>query len=196
VASAQIEGSFALDGSEPGAGSVALSPDGALVAAASVDEVVVWDLATGEEVMALHEGASFVRFGPERGQIVTLQGSGVRVWNLEGDLVRESEVPGESLASTITDDGRLVATVDVTELDVTVVDIASGRVLAVIPPDGVAIALAFTTSGASILTGDTVGTVREYACDACLPTEELLDLAGSLAPRALTAEERATYGVG
>jgi WD40 repeat protein len=124
---------------------------------------------------------------------VTFGSGEADVYEVGGDLIREIPVPGDVLASALSEDGSLLAVVDRGELQIRVLDLASGQTLTVIPPEGVTLSLAFTPDRDAILAGDAAGKVRVYSCDACLPADALLDLARGQATRELTPQERATY---
>jgi WD40 repeat protein len=70
--------------------SVALSSDGALAAASSGTEAIVWRISSGRRVRALSHDRRVVSvvFAPDDRRIATADGRMARIWRLDGTLVR------------------------------------------------------------------------------------------------------------
>jgi WD40 repeat protein len=160
--------------SQPGdVASIAISPDGKLAAVATsagqfalgedVTALVVWDLASGEEVATLSSGTKVtaVAFSPE-GRLLEGDASGeLAVWSI-GDRARRG-LPGHAKAVTgaaLTPDGKLAIT---SSLDGTVriTDVAAGALVRADRLDeGGVRALALAPDGRSYLAGWTNETTR------------------------------------
>lgn len=104
--------SFEIEGN---AYSLALSPDGKLIAAGSYCAVYIWDLDTGDLLKTLHGGFSNVyalAFTPDGKRLLAGAGDGsVTLWNIEaGEPVWEQKVHSGAIRGVaVSPDGKLCA---------------------------------------------------------------------------------------
>jgi WD40 repeat protein len=173
-----------------------------LVAAGSFcGEAYVWNAGTGRRVgrpIALGGELAAIAFSPDRRRIA------VASWN---STVKVADVATGRVIGTLTGhtggvamvayspDGRYLASAS---LDHTV-RIWDARTLALLRvithPDRV-LGVEFTSDSRDIVTFDAASTVRVWdACTACEEPKSLLALARTRITRALTAQERKTFGV-
>jgi WD40 repeat protein len=140
--------------------SVALSPDGTLVA--SVDHsVCLWDVATGKEHANFHKrlpGVLKVTFAADgKALIAWCSDGGVRIYSVAtGDLVRETAGIGQvsGLTASFSPDGKLWATADLSN-GVSVRRVGSAAELFHLQfTDGHATCLAFSPDGRVLASGD------------------------------------------
>jgi WD40 repeat protein len=111
---------------------VALSPDGRLLAAAGDGEARLWEAETGKELLTLPvQGWSrSLSFSPDGGRLAVADGTGVKIWELEtGQLALTLKgVPGEGgLEVAFSPDGRRLASADGQTGRVTVWDAPPGQ---------------------------------------------------------------------
>jgi len=156
-----------LSGHTEGTVSLAVSPDGSLLASGAFDErVIVWDIATGRPLYELPEhemGAVSLGFSP--GDALGLSGhvlftgdqrGRVRLWAAEdGSLLQTIEARGNDVAPS--PDGRLLAfktTLD----DITLWDVAAAREIYRVEARG-SRPIAFSPDGRHIASGSPNGVV-------------------------------------
>jgi WD40 repeat protein len=155
-------------GHTAGLNSAAFSPDGKYIVTAGDDNTArLWNAISGQGVMTLtaHTGAvTAAAFSPDGKYIVTAGAdASAKVWDVS--------------------DGRALATL-------------TARAIAPDTPLGVTILrAAFSLDGKRVLlvTGGSDAAARIYPWELFVPYKELLSLAPTLTPRALTCEERTTY---
>jgi WD40 repeat protein/tRNA A-37 threonylcarbamoyl transferase component Bud32 len=113
---------------------VACSPDGAYVAASSLDQMIrVWDARTGAEVAILHteDAATAVAFGPNGSPLAAgTENRLVMLWALPGKEVRVlGREGGLATSAVFSPDGRRLAAACGNGRQVLVWDVLTGRVL-------------------------------------------------------------------
>jgi len=168
----------------------------------------IWSVRTGEMLQTLHgeteadrhtAGINTARFSPNGNLAVTASpDKTARVWNVDtGASVAVLRGHDEYVTdAAFSPNGRFVVTAS---FDGTArVWVTTGRNLMVLrghggDGEGSVSGAVFTSDGRSVETTTAQGRARILACDACLPVDDLLDLAVARAPRALTDEERRTY---
>ena len=157
--------------------SMAFSPDGTRLAAAAGDTVRMWDVRAGTQVAVLRTdvgGVVITSFSPDGRFILTAGFLGTTtVWDA---------ATGEALANFRGADGPA-----------TVWEVKAGYIFDARKADGLLTGAWFTNDGEHIVTATIRGAVREYTCELCVSTNELVTLARQRATRQLTPEERETY---
>ncbi|MFI5895742.1 hypothetical protein ACIA5D_37170 [Actinoplanes sp. NPDC051513] len=191
-----------LRGHDGSARAVAFSPDDRHIASAGSDgtvriwpadgagaPVVVQDQPPGRQVWA-------VAFSPDGKRLaVSGQDGAVRIWAADGrgrplalrghrDVVWSVEFSA---------DGRMVASSGQDGDGVRIWQAATGRELATVRGHGASVEQVRFLPGGELATAHGDGTVRLWRCDVCGPIAEVRARAGTLATRALTAEERDAF---
>jgi WD40 repeat protein len=173
-----------------------------LVAAGSFcGEAYIWKVATGRRVgrpVALGGELAATAFSPDRRRIA------IASWN---STVKVADVATGHVIGTLTahtrgvtmvaysPDGRYLATAGL-DHTVRVWDARTLTQLRVITNPDAVFGVQFTSDSRDIVTFDAGGTVRVWdACTACEDPKALLALARTRTTRALTAQERQTFGV-
>ncbi len=171
------------------------SPDGTLLAGASVTEnVTVWELSSGEALRSLSAGDEplwGVAFSPD-GEFLAASGPGgtVKVWRVATGELLQSMVGHIGSVSDVafSPEGQMLATAS-EDRTARLWDVSTGRELLMLTghASGI-IEVAFSPDGTRLATaGDE--TVRVYV----LPIQELIDLARSRLTRSWTEDECRRY---
>jgi WD40 repeat protein/serine/threonine protein kinase/Flp pilus assembly protein TadD len=140
---------------------IAYSPDGRLIAGATgwydkqkPGEVIVWDAATGKEVVTFHEHTNVVRgvaFSPDCKLLASCGlDPAVRVWDLATGR-QVAAYPGRGGWMTFvafSRDGKLLAAADGSALRIW--DMAAGKEMRTIPVPGIVLSIAFSPDGVHI----------------------------------------------
>ena len=208
-----VIGSF--EGGDGSSGGSVFSPDGSQLALPAGRDARIGDAATGELVGRLHghdRPVTDIAYAPDGDHVATASSDGTaRIWNLQsgrttavlrghqGILFSIAYSPdgnyivttaADGTARTWTLGGTAIQTFQVAERDVTsaVFSVDGQRILVtgLIGSKGVPASVGYRT-------GDE-GFARIYACEVCVPVQELLDLAESRVTRTLTTGERARFG--
>lgn len=176
--------------------SIRFSPDGRRIVTTSFDSGVwTWDSATGRALRKLIDNGAYADFSPLGQEILTDSDDGtVRIWNAGSGALVSASSPGVSSFSphraAFSPDGRRVV---VQSSPVTVLDAATGQVLATYPGDVEgSYALTFMPGGDMRFSGRSGAATwpirflygKALVADACRRL-----------PRQFTLEERRTYGV-
>lgn len=167
-------------GTEPGGQSVAVSPDGTLVAVGYPDGTVqLWDVATRQPVreplVAHGEAVYRVAFSPDGALLATSSleadedgwPDGIRVWDVATGQLRQS-LPGVSPVVWLPDGSSLVSLTlrpDGSTWLIAVWDAETGRELATIPTGGLTVSLAVSPDGAWVAGGRDDGTAAVWRLD-------------------------------
>ncbi len=165
--------------SGPPAIAVALDPAGRRAAVATLDDVRVFDLASGRRLLVLPAAASHdLEFAADGRQLVTAGTDGrTRIWDARtGRLVSTlAGHEGAVLTAAMSSDSRLVVTAG---LDGTVRfwDVATQSELQALRLHGSA--AAFAADGRAIVVAGPGSTVRLYACRFCGPIADVRRRAG------------------
>jgi len=152
-----------LTGHQGTIASVAISPDGKLIASASADHnVIVWNAASGVPLRTLAghgEGASAVAFAAGGRTLITGAGDKMlRVWDVaSGKLVREQALDYAIGALSVAADGHTVAVATLNS--VSIIDSQDGKLLRTleghkgVSPNAVMGSVAFAPNGPLVVTG-------------------------------------------
>jgi WD40 repeat protein len=174
-----------------------------------IDYAEVWSVPTGQTLRMLSgetdadshtAGVSTARFAPNGSLVVTASADKTaRVWSVDtGENVSVLRGHDDHVTdAAFSPNGTFVVTASF-DGTARVWDTATGRSLMVFRGhgggrEGYVSGAVFTSDGRSVVTTTAEGSARVFACDACLPVDDLLDLAVERAPRGLTSEERGTY---
>jgi WD40 repeat protein len=180
----------------------AFDQSGTLVAAGSFcGDAYVWNVATGRRVgrpVALGGELADIAFSPDGRRIA------VASWN---GTVKVADVATGRVIGTLTGhtsgvpmvayspDGRYLASASL-DHTVRIWDTPTLRLLRVITHPDAVFGVQFTSDSRDIVTFDAAGTVRVWdACTACEDANALLALASTRVTRALTSQERRTFGL-
>ncbi|KAL5522202.1 hypothetical protein ACEPAF_2059 [Sanghuangporus sanghuang] len=102
-----------LEGHKEAVWSVAISPDGRLIASASSDHTIkVWDFHSGEEIMTLADKSYKVSFFPDGKRLASASWKrGLRIWDVQTGEVILGPLQGQGRIHTvaISPDGRKIA---------------------------------------------------------------------------------------
>jgi WD40 repeat protein len=92
----ETQGVISLEGHEHGAHCVSWSHDGQYVASGGQDgQVKIWNAASGELLHSMHAGSAWVErvaFAPAAPLLVSAAGRQLKLWNVQGECVREYPV--------------------------------------------------------------------------------------------------------
>jgi WD40 repeat protein len=201
--------------------SATFNPNGERVLLTSIGQARVWELSSGRFVLEVGErrqtdGLSMAVYSADGKYIMTWDrfaqgstGTSVQVRDAEtGRIVIElSGHTDNVLSSSVSSDGRFVLTTSGYQPSagggesppeeansVRIWDLASGTTLYDFRDHGQrVVAGAFTANGKSVLALDASRATFVYACDLCVPQDELLKLAEKRNVRQLTPDERVRY---
>lgn len=179
------------------------SPDGKLLAAGTFcGQVYVWDVATGKRVgrpFAIGGELSTIAFDPTGDRIA------VASWN---STITIADPRTGRIIAVLTDhtegvpdveyspDGRYLASASLDDT-VRIWDARTLRVLRILHHPDPVYGVSFTSDSRGVVTTDAAGAVRLWdACTDCENPRALLALAATRVTRALTPQERLTFGVG
>jgi WD40 repeat protein len=173
---------------------LAFNPQGTQLAGASEGGVIVWDLATGKEVLTLNEagpifatafspdGKRLATGGLRRGAALWDAATGEQIFAFFGHTRPVSQWP-------IARDGARLATAS-GDGTVKIWDAESGKELfTLFGPTGQVYSLGVTSDGSRLVTAGHDGIVRVYL----LSLDDLVELARSRITRSLTSEECQKY---
>ena len=163
--------------------SVALSPDGSLLATSSLDSTVkLWDVATAEEVGVLDhvEQALSARFSPDGSRLVVASGATVHVWDV-ATRTKQLELGGHDAEVTSVEflpEGERVVSASL-DGTVRIWDLDDGAAVGILRHKSAVRVATSDSSGKVIATGAEDGVVRLW--DIVAGTE-LFSLAGHTMP--------------
>lgn len=192
---------LAFDERRPVAG-VALSPDGSLVATAGVDGIArVRERTTGRLVFRLSghtKALTAIAFSPDGDELATSSyDHDVGLWDGRTGAMRKLLLAHFAVVSDVgfSPDGRWLVSAGPTTAGLW--DAASGAFLAYLRgPGGRVMGAGFVDGGRTVVAASRDGTVRDYRCDICGTTADLLGLATkrlAATGDALTPAERRLY---
>jgi hypothetical protein len=173
--------------------------DTALAGADFCGDVYVWNAATGRRLLSFSNGSEIARvtFAPDDDAQLAVGSSDGRItiWSLRTHRPTRILAGHTSGVTSIAYSpiGTLLAS---NSLDHTtrIWDPSGGRLLRVLHQPDPVHALAFSTDGRTLATGDTQGVVRVWdSCTACGNAQALLAIANRHVFRGLTAAERTTF---
>jgi WD40 repeat protein/DNA-binding SARP family transcriptional activator/energy-coupling factor transporter ATP-binding protein EcfA2 len=160
VAATRIVRTFA----HAGAKAVAYSPDGTRLATAGEHGVAVWDVATGRELLSIHEGSSrihAVAYSPDGSQLATRSDDGTAlIWNARTGrrLLSLAERNGANSFGSFggvafSPDGHYLAADDA-DTGVEIWDLRSARVIRTLKSSAILCGIAWSPTGAEVGAGD------------------------------------------
>jgi WD40 repeat protein/tRNA A-37 threonylcarbamoyl transferase component Bud32 len=179
-------GIFTLHGHTDGLTGTAFSPDGQLLATASVDQSArLWDARSGELLLTLEGHAdrvSGVAFSPDGRCLATASWDGsVRLWDVDsGELLLTLEGHGDRVSSVaFSPDGKRLATAS-WDLTARLWDVRSGELLLALQGHrGAVYGVAFSPDGECLATASADGTSRLWDAGS---GEQLLTFQGHTGP--------------
>jgi WD40 repeat protein len=176
--------------------SVAFSPNRRWIATAGGGGGMIWDAATGNELLAIGEDViDCVAFSPDSLRIATANGDGtVKIWDSKTgkELLSVPAHKGFVYVNSVvfSPDGRKLVTAG-SDVGAMVWDAVTGQLLLTLRGVGhgdLALSVAFSSDGRRIAVGSS-GTVHIYTTD----IRELLDIAARTVTRELSSEECQRY---
>ncbi|OAX40774.1 YVTN repeat-like/Quino protein amine dehydrogenase [Rhizopogon vinicolor AM-OR11-026] len=91
--------------------SVSYSPDGSKLAVGYSERVVIWNVATGEEMLKIDSGNGLVEFTPDGRRLIADYGDDTRILDADtGEVIRQLDVGGSPVVPPISPDGTKFAT--------------------------------------------------------------------------------------
>lgn len=139
-------------------GPITFSPDGAWLADPGGPETRLWDVGTGRLLTSLKAPDTWVHLAvaaPDGEHVIVAGDEAAIVWHVDGRRIATLPAPQHSTHIAITSDNRLVAAVNGSG-ELWVIDVASGRVLAVTRVDSPLRTCAWSENDRHVITsGDT-----------------------------------------